>query len=266
MVWGLGGTAMADLSYTIVDNYWGGAPSPNTVKNADVIGDKNKFDIASITVFTDDQYKLGGVTIKSKYFLAENYKNLLKKNITMGDLFISDDGWSPVGTAANHWASDTGKVSGTTDWEFVIVTEKPTADNYSKDTLYNTWYYYTSDGEIVYSTAPSSQTAWYRADQEVSFKTFIDDENNDENNHPSGKWSFTTQQENGVWWAYMTIKDWNLYKLFKDNWNNLAVSYTMSCANDSAQGAVPVPPSLLLLGTGLIGMVGFRKKSKGGES
>ena len=48
------------------------------------------------------------------------------------------------------------------------------------------------------------------------------------------------------------------------DWENIGLHWTMKCGNDVIEGAAPVPePStMLLLGSGLVGLWGIRKKRR----
>jgi hypothetical protein len=102
----------APVTQTISDNYWGG----DDHGWGDVIGNAAIFDVDRLDVTSD------GDSLKVKvYTKFKESTTAWYKKIKYGDLFISNNGWNPDGTAANHYISDT--YGNGEQWEYVFDTD-----------------------------------------------------------------------------------------------------------------------------------------------
>ena len=237
LVFGVGNPAFSSF---IGDDYWGATPV--NISNQDVIGADEHFNITGMDVtLTNSNFN---AKIYSNYFDSASYGIY---GTQIGDLFVSTDGWTPSGSAPYEYDNYYNGES----WEIAIVLSgkpKKFSDNYTDDAfIYEVKDSENGGGSIVLTPQPSP-SSWgaYRKDQEL--------------------WYLPGQEQEALYTGTWTLHEGYLEIAFtfdpqiNDLPDVTGYHWTYSCANDVIEGSVPVPPSLLLLGTGLVGMVGFRRK------
>jgi hypothetical protein len=238
---GLLGTAEA---YTIFDNYWGGNPTSSTYANRDVIGDTNRFDVSSMEVTFSGSFM--NIAITGNYF--NSFLGGGVYNMRPGDLFISAAGWDMGGMTAPY-SADT-RASGQ-QWNYVF----DLGDNSGLNSTGTGYLYALSQGTITESNIAGIQppgTYTYRGLQEWAFTP---DQTASNNPLATGSWVISGNQ------LIFSIDASSL----SFSGESIGFHWTMQCGNDVIEGAAPVPePStMLLLGSGLVGLWGIRKKRKG---
>lgn len=228
-------TISAVQAYTINDNYVGGTPTNSGWYGKDVIGNDYWFDVIRMDVSYTGKSLV--VDIYTRYL-----DNIGQYQTQLGDLFISTDGWKPFGLAPYK---DDNASNGET-WEYALVIDDRTAKG-GTASLYRI----EKPEQIKLSWAPTGFI--FRDKQEVQFLVA------DMKPVSSGTWSM--EKVGGV-------TDTDDYLRFAIDWDFGSVSqlgfhWTMSCGNDVIEGGAPVPEpaTMLLLGTGLIGLAGFGRKS-----
>lgn len=207
----------------ITDNYIGAVPTPSVLFGQDVVGDPVHFDVSSLRF--DLVGDLLTVDIVSAYF-----DNIGKYDTSLGDLFISTDGWHPYGTAPYVY----DQASNGESWEYALVLDSHMATSGSLGL-----YQVASPSMIQMSHASGG----YRMGQEVTLNT-----------------SNATPEELGNW----SIIGGNIMRLSiniadtgLNDVTDWGFHWTMSCANDVIEGGaeVPEPATALLLSFGLLGGV-----------
>ena len=230
----LGSTAFA---YTISDigsaAYWGGrVAGASSIAYGDVIGSPY-FNVDQMIVTHSGRDWT--VTLVGPYFGYHNDQNAdggLPYRFGPGDLYINSNGWVATQGPAGHYETDTFAQS--EGWNFVVT--KNTEDQWGLYSLDYSKIQYTNAGSgYIYRTGQ----AWQGGAGGYIGAARIDD-------HLNNQLTFT-------------------FNTGTFDWTNIGLHWTMQCGNDVVEGAAPVPePStMLLLGSGLVGLWGIRKKRKG---
>jgi hypothetical protein len=227
------------FAYTISDTggdaYWGGSVSgASSTAYGDVIGSPY-FNVDQMNV--ENSGKDWTVTLVGPYFGYHNNSTVdggLPYRFGPGDLYINSNGWIASQGPAGHYETDTFAKDGTEGWNFIVTRNAQ-----------GQWGLYSLDySKIQYTNAGSGYI--YRIDQAWQGGA---------GNYIGAASRNYDPQNNKLTFAFNTGDM---------DWTNAGFHWTMQCGNDVLEGAAPVPePStMLLLGTGLVGLLGIRKKRK----
>ena len=229
---------------TITDNFIGGTPTGSGWNGADVIGDIDKFDIASLT------FDAAGPNL-SVQILSSYFNNVGQYGTQLGDLLISTNGWSPYGSAP--YTSDTASNGET--WEYALVLSDHGAaaaqngpQNYTGHSGTVSLYQITDPSRIILSNVPSGT---YRGNQEVQFNT-------------TGLQALAT----GSWNIVDLIGEYDALNLSISLASLGSVSdwgfhWAMTCGNDVIEGggsSVPEPATGAMILTALAGAAVLKRR------
>ncbi len=231
------------LPFTIPDNFIGGTPSNPAWAGQDIVGTSSEYSVSKFEVaITGGELS---VSIFSSYF-----DNVGSDGTSMGDLFISTNGWSPFGPAP--YINDTA-ANGET-WEYALVFELPKGMKKNKATsllgesgtahLFQIPAYQPGGGALIQL---SDADGGFRRDQEVSLNTA------GLTAAASGSWSITNLA--GDHDRLTTVIALSSLKGVSDS---IGLHWTMSCGNDVIEGAAPItgavpePGTLLLCSSALL--------------
>ena len=226
------------FAYTISDvgaaAYWGGTVAgASSTAYGDVIGTPY-FDVDQMIVTNSG--KDWTVTLVGPYFGYHNDRDIdrgLPYRFGPGDLYISSGGWNAAQGPAGHYETD--RFTKDEGWNFVV-TQNAAGE----------WGLYALDySKIEYTNAGVGFI--FRTDQAWR--------------GGAGEFIGTADQ------VYDPLHNQLTFTFNTGNldWTNIGLHWTMQCGNDIVEGAAPVPePStLLLLGSGLAGLWGVKRKSRG---
>jgi hypothetical protein len=250
--------ASADV-ISIGDDYVGGIAASKTSSGysavsssspyyqVDRIGDASHYEVYGMTVTYDYGANSLSVAVESSYF-----DNVGSDGTTLGDLFISSDGWN-MGSQSSPYKTDTSTTG--EDWEYVLVVDNRTGATSGNLTLYRV-----SDGTIKLTSVPSGYIC--RAEQEATFTA-----NSGATAVATGTWSITNNSGDhdfltfnvalsGTTWSGTT------WSLLDAGSAGLGFHWAMTCGNDTIEGFAPVPEpaTVVLFGAGLAGAAALRRR------
>jgi hypothetical protein len=243
-------------TWTIQDDYIGGNILAQTYSEnwvhadghndnyGDVIALSNEIHIFNIDWMTVSITTDGDVTVGIQTGYIDG-----TRGTTYGDLFVSIDGWSPLGDAGSGYTDDVFGLG--ESWEYAL--------NTTSRYIYSVDYSVDSNNILVSENIRASNDVMtadahhYRNDQEVLY------------NPGSGEadvGTFIFSHEGSLISYAFNLEAFGL------SWEDeldLGFHWTMTCANDVIQGgiykaAVPEPGTMLLLGMGIAGLGAVGRK------
>ena len=220
---------------TIYDAYWGGVVQRSGATTyGDVIG-YPEFAVDKIDVTVSGSQMT--VTLSGNYFkTGEVY------SWGPGDLYISTSGWKTMdGQSSGHHEKDRFEKS--EGWNYVV--------SYTAGKVYNLNF-----DHLVYSNTSGHTGTWIYRDGQAY----------------RGGYGPEVTQLGDIYGVSLIANAGTLTFNFPisgipgyDNWPHWGFHWNMQCGNDVVEGTptpVPEPSTMLLLGSGLLAFVGFRKRFK----
>jgi len=234
------------LAYTINDNYWG--DKEGTGSDRDIVGYDYHFDVDRMEVAITGSSLT--VDIYSRYF-----NNIGELGTELGDLFISTNGWNPSGAPTYN----TDYYYNGESWEYALVLN----DHSGGATSGTLGLYLVDNGEKTFANPDTGNiilskfgSNGFRKYQETQVDT------RDLSSSAAGNWKIFNSSSDPDTNDYLRfVIDYSGISDFEDA-SEYGFHWTMTCANDVIEGSAPVPEpaTLLLLGTGLLGLAGIGRK------
>jgi hypothetical protein len=262
-------SAVSGATFSINDNendsdvYWGGQGVGNTnySTSKDILGKTADYEVSRMDVSTTastldfkiysqffDNINEVGQSIKydGQGNVVEEYSDFVQ----MGDLFLSNDGWTPDTTGThNQWDNSQNG----TGWEYALV-----LDSYDGSTTSGVLSLFDIINPLTNIVLVDDLHENYlnsrRWGQEVRY------DGSGQDALQTGTWSIVDNVLRMTMSWDGTGYDFNDMGLVDD----IGVHWTMSCGNDVIEGGdpVPEPATMLLFGAGLVGLIGRGLKKK----
>lgn len=208
--------------------YYGGAIKPTAGSYDDVIG---VFPVDSLTA---TQTATTTTVVLSGPYFGTNHAKEISQYGHIGDLYISSTGWK-VNNPADHARYDT--FDSNEGWDYVITYSNPFAYVYSLNNF----------GGITMTGNELNHWIGYRANQAY-----------EGGYSGSSLYTGTSSLDSVLQTLTFTFPNLGPVDLMGYHW-------TVACGNDVVEGGgtpIPEPATMLLLGSGLLGIAGLRRKLK----